>query len=368
MSFTTAFSFPSGALEIVQATLLPNSAIWKTGAGWTTPAQFTNDGDPGVIAACNPAGGDPCVFIVGTGPATGGVAAPSTVSYLTLTQPGTDASGAEQWQDINLPPGGVFDLCAAELPDGTVQVFALEALQTSTVLMSCWQSTAGQPSPTKHAFNTMTPFEPALPGQPWANMGVRVVTLPDGRLQLWGLTTSGPFEQAQQIVTCYKTTTEPGAAWSNWSTVASSGPNLSLIAGALGPVANEILLLGFFDPITGTWTPSHMQRIYLFGVVDGGGLVMASITPNATTPSPSGIVWTPVTLPPGLTTVGDLAVIPLANGGIQVFVLSSEPLNSSNQAIVYTQSLKLAELGPTFSGLRYWTWSDWEDLLVYAAA
>jgi hypothetical protein len=379
MSGIAAFAFPDGTLELAQTAFYPNSAIWQTSTGWTGgPTQFTNDGHDYPIAACNVAGGDPCVFMAGVGAASGDVAYPSTVQYLTFAQPGTDSSGASQWQEITLPLGNVFDLSAAQLPDGTVQVFALMSTDTvaptAPALMSCSQSTPGLPSETTHAFNAMSPFEPPLPGAPWGGIGPRAVTLPDGRPQLWCLTSSGTQNGTQQpqpeIVTCHKTTTHAGSPWSAWSTVTSSGPNLQMIAGALGPVVNEILFFGHFDPFTGTWVSSHIQRIYLFGITDGGAeLVMASFTPNTTAPSPSGIVWTTVSLPSGIpsgTLITDLAVIPLANGGIQVFILvDSNASNPGDQVIVYTQSLRLAHLAPRLSGLTYWTWSAWEDLVVY---
>jgi hypothetical protein len=204
----------------------------------------------------------------------------------------------------------------------------------------------------------MTEFSPTLTGLSNGNFGVRAVTLPDGRLQLWALTGTGA---QQEIVTSHKDTTHPGSVWSAWSTVASSGGTLQMVAGALGTVANEILLY-IIDPPSGPRIINN-QRIYLFGITESDGLVMASFTPNPNAPSPSGVVWTPVALPSGLPAgaqVIDLAVIPLTNGGIQVFILVNTGARN-NPTLLYTQYRELAYIGPR-EFISYFHWSDWINL------
>jgi hypothetical protein len=348
MSLIAAFSFPglsgqAGPLEVVQFAAGANSAIWQTNGGWTGgPAEFTTEAD-GVnytaVAACNVGGGDPCVFLT----------YPTTVQCMSFGSPGTDFGAApappDDWTPIVAAGMGyALDLCAAQLPDGAVQVFAV--MQGQPALQTCWQSNPGLPAFTPHEFNNMTEFSPTLTGLSNGNFGVRAVTLPDGQLQLWALTGTGA---QQEIVTSHKDTTHPGSAWSAWSTVASSGGTLQMVAGALGTVANEILLY-IIDPPSGPRIINN-QRIYLFGITESDGLVMASFTPNPNAPSPSGVVWTPVALPSGLPAgaqVIDLAVIPLTNGGIQVFILVNTGARN-NPTLLYTQYLELAHIGPSSS-------------------
>jgi hypothetical protein len=360
MSLIAAFSFPgqsgqAGPLEVVQFAAGANSAIWQTNGGWTGgPAEFTTEAD-GVnytaVAACNVLGGDPCVFLT----------YPTTVQYLEFGSPGTDSDGAPAppyaWRPIVVAGDGyALDLCAAQLPDGSVQVFAVT--QGQPALQTCWQANPGPPGFTPHEFNNMTEFSPTLTGLSNGNFGVRAVTLPDGRLQLWALTGTGA---QQEIVTSHKETTQSGSAWSAWSPVASSGGTLQLLAGASGTVANEILIF-IIDPLSGREIINN-ARIYLFGITESGSLVMASFTPNTTTPSPSGVVWTPVALPSGMPAgaqVIDLAVIPLTNGGIQVFILVNTGARNS-PTLLYTQYLVLAHIG-TREFLSYFHWSDWINL------
>jgi hypothetical protein len=62
----------------------------------------------------------------------------------------------------------------------------------------------------------------------------------------------------------------------------------------------------------------------------------------------------------GWAQVIDLAVIPLTNGGIQVFILVKTGARN-NPTLVYTQYLVLAHLGPE-RFMSYFYWSDWINL------
>jgi hypothetical protein len=53
-------------------------------------------------------------------------------------------------------------------------------------------------------------------------------------------------------------------------------------------------------------------------------------------------------------------VIPLTNGGIQVFILVNTGARN-NPTLLYTQYLELAHIGPR-EFISYFHWSDWINL------
>jgi hypothetical protein len=350
MSNLTAFALPDALLEAVQIISVPNSAVWQTSAGWTGgPAQFTStETTYSAVAACSYADGFPRVF------KSYGQHAVS----LELTVAGTDQNTPYTWQALPAVPPlstqyanlAFADLCAAQLADGTAQVFGTVLLEgaPAAVLISCYQAT-----PNAVTYQNWTQFN--TPSPLWNNNGVRSVTLPDGRLQLWALAKNG---SQQEIVTCYKKTTQTGSAWSAWSTVASNSPALQFIAGARGPTSNLLLNHRIY----------HNTLGYLFGITEGTGqLLVASFSINAASPSPASLDWTPMTSPPGLpagTKVYDLATTTLPNGGIQLFILvTANPYGPDTTPFLYTQYLE-----PALPGLReYWTWSGWQALPTFVS-
>jgi hypothetical protein len=381
-------------LELVQFLNDPNSAIWQTTAGWGGgPAQFTSDSEQvPPVAGCYLPGGQACVFLTTVN---------GTVQYMPFARPGTASMG--QWQSLSFPeyvslPASVN---AAQLNDGTVQVFvwAIDNNPNSVspggpALYSCWQPTAGTPGPAANGFNQMTLFEPQPNSGNWdGNLppsGVLTpfasASLPDGRLQLWTLVINPAIGGGQLIYTCYKESTTPGAPWSAWATVSSTAPAtiavdstpvLSSIAACAGP-ATGVEFYPVYNTIDGTIIVGSDQQVYLFGITGpdsspdatGGLLVMASFTPDPAAPAPLALSWGPLPQMNGFpsgATAADLTVIGLPNGGIQIFA-ATVPAGGGT-ATIYTQSLQAHLVRtqrpvaiPPADELVFWGWSDWEPL------
>ena len=90
-------------------------------------------------------------------------------------------------------------IAAAPLPDGALQVF----VASNGRLLTAWKLT---PDPNA-GWTALTAFSPP---SPLYVTDVTVGRLPDARLQLFAVTTSG-------LITSWKQTSDPGSPWTNWT-------------------------------------------------------------------------------------------------------------------------------------------------------
>ena len=102
------------------------------------------------------------------------------------------------WSNFPTPAGGVSSICVGFLSDKRMQLFATNAQGTT---ISCWKTTT----------------DPNAAWTAWSGFGgaslkfVCAGDLEDGRTQVFGIQTNG------QIVSCWKQTTDPNSAWTAWS-------------------------------------------------------------------------------------------------------------------------------------------------------
>jgi hypothetical protein len=102
------------------------------------------------------------------------------------------------WSGFQTPSGGVGSICVGSLSDGRMQLFATNA-QGATI--SCWKTTTN-PSAAWTAWSAFdgTPLKFVAAGD-----------LEDGRIQLFGIEPNG------QIVSRWKQTADPNSAWTAWA-------------------------------------------------------------------------------------------------------------------------------------------------------
>jgi len=212
-----------------------------------------------------------------------------------------------------IPPTQIGDLCAALSASGEVQVFA----QTNDTIVTCWERGANEET----AYFGWDAFGTA---PPYVGAGPRAVTLPDGRLQLWAATLE------EQLITCEKESTHPGAAWTAWSS--PMGDSIWSVDGRLGLDGNV-----------------HLWQVQ----ADTWQVLTAAFPP---TPPPTSInTWTPVALPAGTMDVRNLAVATLADGRLQIFVVTWND-TIPQQTFLYTQY--------QISGDNFASWSEWQQIAV----
>jgi len=102
------------------------------------------------------------------------------------------------WAGFQTPPGGVSSVCVGVLSDGRMQLFATD---THGRTLSCWKTTT-DPNAAWTAWSVLD--GPSL-------KFIAAGDLEDGRIQLFGIETNG------QIVSRWKETANPNAAWTSWA-------------------------------------------------------------------------------------------------------------------------------------------------------
>jgi hypothetical protein len=190
-------------------------------------------------------------------------------------------SSSALWTPWTSFPGGLSasQLGAGQLSDGRLQLFLVD---TSGKLWSCWKTTTNPNA----SWTAWTGF----PGTPPVAQ-ITAGRLPDGRLQLFAVEPGGA------LITCWKTTTSSSAPWTAW-TAFPGAPLLRQVA--VAPLSNG--------------------ELQLFGVEPSGHLVTAW----KTTADPDAS-WTAWSAFPGAPLVREVAAAPLSDGQIQLFAIESSP-------------------------------------------
>jgi hypothetical protein len=204
-----AAPLPDGRLQLWAATTDGGLfTTWKTttdpDAAWADWTAFTLGGTgpttPVTSLTAAPLPDGRLQLWVGTTLTTGGL--------FTTWESSTDPSAG--WADWTaFAPGGgptaaVTSLIAAPLPDGRLQLWAAS---TDGGLFTTWKSST-DPNALWAAWSAFR-----LGGDKPADAitSLTAAPLPDGRLQLWAVTTDGG------LFTTWKTSTDPNAVWVGWT-------------------------------------------------------------------------------------------------------------------------------------------------------
>jgi len=286
----TPVTLPSGELQLFVGGLTSGGvSLWQTGsdlAVWTAPTP-----------ACTNENGLPQVWGV------------LTVSPGTLNTR-FKQSGSSSWttgepfnpQPAITPGHPINAIAAGKSIPGRIQLFAAlpnpAAGQAS--LMTTWQVNANEQS--FYAWSAMD----GAPVLGENNPVIGATNVPDGRLQLWALSSSN------QLQTCWKSGREENAPWTAWTPVSSQPGTIFSIAGGVRP-------------------DGHLE---LWCVAEGGLLINAT---QESSPSATGLSWADVNanLPAGVTRVYSVAVANLSGSRLQVFILAPDA-QANGATVLYT--------------------------------
>lgn len=242
------------------------------------------------------------------------------------------------WALFQPPPNRLLSqLAAGTLPDGRPQLFAVD---TSGGLQTTWKST-NDPSAPWAQWGALAPAPGALLAQ------IAVGTLPDGRLQLFGVDTSGVLQ------TTWKSTNDPNAPWVQWGALAP-GPTFPVSQLAVAALPDKRLQLFAVNPWGGlqtTWKSTNDPnapwvpwsffapaaagqlpqvavgtlpdgRLQLFAVDASGAL--QSTWKYTTDPNSGWSAWSRLyTAGPGALPLTQAAVGSLPDGRLQLFVVDA---------------------------------------------
>jgi hypothetical protein len=184
-----AVSTPQGALQVfaIDAT----HAVWMRwqvssgpGAAWTNWTPFP--GKAACIAGGDWPGNRPQLWCVGD----------DQRLYSCWKVSGQPGAAWTAWSAMPGAPAHLVDVAAVPLPQGMMQLFAIDAAHT---IWTCWKGANTIAAP----WGAWTKF----PGQ-----ASRITSggLPGDIPQLWCI------GQDQKLYTCWKVSAQPGAAWTGW--------------------------------------------------------------------------------------------------------------------------------------------------------
>jgi hypothetical protein len=143
------------------------------------------------------------------------------------------------WQDPFIPDPGYIcggGIAAGSSPDGRVQLWIAGEDGGLPVLESTW-TTSGDPD--SGWFTWQKPFLPDA-GQLSGLPVVAVGQLSDGRMQLWTIAQRG--RDVTHLISTWKTSKDPGAAWAPWQDPFDPDPGL-VESVAVGQLADGRLKL-----------------------------------------------------------------------------------------------------------------------------
>ena len=301
MSLLAAVTLPNGDIQIFQGKMTrwqTSATAWSAASVFPPPANL-GAGEYGALAACRNAAGDPVVW---------GWFASQTNGKpnLVVNSKKSLAAGAgwTGWAELPSSPSNLVDLCAGLSANGKIQLFATAAQSAggALTLKTCWET-----SPNSQSYTAWEDFSATTPSL-WAS-GVRAVNLPDGRLQLWAVTAT------HSLISCYKESTAPGAAWSPWAQVSeTSGP------------AQPSYLIG---------VGAAPDGVHLWATNSANELVTSHVSQAANAPpSTEHDAWLAAPMPSGTTIVTEIATAKRSDGKIQLFAWASP---AQGQGSLYTQ-------------------------------
>jgi len=181
------------------------------------------------------------------------------------------------WYDLGHRATGLVigDIELGSLSDGRLQIFLLENLEGGTK----WDIYT--------AWKTTT--DPNAPWTNWTSIGnpggipgtsypveIRVASLPDGRLQIFCM-----MNDSHTVYTKWMTTTDPNAPWTDWGPMNVSGSPLTIVALTDRSGLNKVALQAFTwsgGNVNTWWMTSAQPSVTWTGFADLGSPPFNAVT------------------------------------------------------------------------------------------
>jgi hypothetical protein len=147
---------------------------------------------------------------------------------------------AAQWT-AQAPPFTANEAAVAPLSDGRLQFWAVD---TTGKIWSCWKTSTNSSASWTNWTTQWTGQAPSF-----TVAEVAVAPLSDGRLQFWAVDTAG------KIWSCWKTSTNSSASWTNWTTQwTGQAPPFTAVQVAAAPLSDNRLQFWAIDTAGGLWS------------------------------------------------------------------------------------------------------------------